>query len=219
MERMGLIPHFRGVLIHDCLGAYFTFLMCWHGLCNAHLQRELTYLFEELDQTWAAIMIELLLKAKDLAEREVAREEGSRRIIGEGRLEKMLKSYDAILELGYSQNPEPPPNPKGQRGKVARGKALNLLDRFAKYREEILGFFLYPGLYPYDNNLAERDVRMTKVREKISGTFRSEEHAEGLCGIRSIISSGRKQGRSMLATLSDLVTRPSELGLSLAQGS
>jgi hypothetical protein len=85
MERMGLIPRYRSVLIHDCLGAYFTFLMCWHGLCNAHLQRELTYLFEELDQTWAAILIELLLKAKDLAEREMARKEGSRRIIGEGR--------------------------------------------------------------------------------------------------------------------------------------
>lgn len=219
MERMGLIPRYRGVLIHDCLGAYFTFLMCWHGLCNAHLQRELTYLFEELDQTWAAIMIELLLKAKDLAEREMAREEGSPRIIGEGRLKKVLESYDAILTFGYAQNPEPPPKPKGQRGKIARGKALNLLDRFDKYREEILGFFLYPGLYPYDNNLAERDVRMTKVREKISGTFRSEEHAKGFCDIRSIISSVRKQGRAMLATLSNLITRPSELGLSLAQGS
>ena len=164
-------------------------------------------------------MIELLLKAKDLAEREVAREEGSRRIIGEGRLEKTLESYDAILAFGYSQNPEPPPKPKGQRGKVARGKALNLLDRFDKYREEILGFFLYPGLYPYDNNLAERDVRMMKVREKISGTFRSEEHAKGFCDIRSIISSARKQSRAMLATLSDLITRPSELGISLAQGS
>ena len=87
-----------------------------------------------------------------------------------------------------------------------------MLDRFDKYREEILGFFLYP----YDNNLAERDVRMMKVREKISGTFRSDEHAKGFCDIRSIISSARKQGRAMLATLSDLISRPSKLGFSLA---
>lgn len=219
MERMGLIPRYQGVLIHDCLGAYFTFQNCRHGLCNAHLLRELIYLYEELDQTWAAIMIELLLKAKDLAERELEREEGSPRVIGKGRLEKTLKSYDNILTFGYRENPEPPPKSKGQRGKPPRGKALNLLDRFDKYREEIMGYFLYPGLHPYDNNLAERDVRMTKVREKISGTFRSDEHANGFCDIRSIISSARKQGRAMLATLSDLITHPSKLGLSLAQGS
>lgn len=219
MERMGLIPRYRGVLIHDCLGAYFTYVKCRHGLCNAHLQRELTYLFEELDQTWAALMIELLLKAKDLAEREMARVEGSARVIGEARMQKMLESYDAIVALGYEQNPEPPPKPKGQRGKVARGKALNLLDRFAKYREEIMGFFLNPGLYPYDNNLSERDVRMMKVREKISGTFRSEEHGKGFCDLRGIISSARKQGRAILATLGDLITRPYELGLSLTQES
>ena len=219
MEHMGLIPRYQGVLIHDCLGAYFTFGNCRHGLCNIHLLRELTYLHEELDQTWAAIMIELLLKAEDLAERELAREEGSPRVIGKGRLEKTLKSYDGILAMGYRENPEPPPKPEGQRGKPARGKALNLLDRFDKYREEIMGYFLYPGLYPFDNNLSERDVRPTKVREKISGTFRSEEHARGFCLIRSVISSGRKQGRRMLETLSGLITNPTKLGLSLAKGS
>lgn len=218
MERMGLIPRYQGVLIHDCLGAYFTFQNCLHGLCNAHLLRELIYLHEELGQTWAAIMIELLLKAKDLAEREVAREEGSPRVIGKGRLEKTLKSYDGILAMGYRENPEPPPKPKGQRGKAARGKALNLLDRFDKYREEILGYFLYPELYPFDNNLAERDIRPIKVREKISGTFRSEEHARGFCLIRSIILSGRKQGRRVLETLSELIKNPGGIGLSLAEG-
>jgi transposase len=147
------------------------------------------------------------------------REEGSRRVIGEGRLKKILNRYNEILSAGYTLNPEPPPKPKGQRGRVARGKALNLLDRFDKYREEIMGYFLYPGLYPYDNNQAERDVRMMKVREKISGTFRSEEHAKGFCDIRSIISSARKQSRAMLTTLSELIGQPTTLGLSLAQGS
>jgi len=219
MNRMGLIPHYRGLLIHDCLRAYFTFQNCRHGICNAHTQRELTYLHEQLEQGWSAEMIELLLEAKDLAEREMNREEGSRRVIGEGRLKKILSRYDEILSAGYARNPPPLPKPKGQRGRVARGKPLNLLDRFDKYREEIMGYFLYPGLYPYDNNQAERDVRMMKVREKISGTFRSENHAKGFCDIRSIISSARKQGRAMLTTLSELITQPTTLGLSLAQRS
>jgi hypothetical protein len=219
MERMNLLPHFKNLLIHDCLGAYFTFTYCRHGLCNAHTERELTYLHEQLGQAWAAEMIELLLEAKDLAEREINREEGSRRVTGEGRLGKILNRYNKVLSAGYALNPGPPPKPTGQRGRVARGKALNLLNRFDKYREEIMGYFLYPGLYPYDNNQAERDVRMMKVREKISGIFRSVEHANGFCDIRSIISSARKQRRAMLTTLSELISHPSTLGFSLAQGS
>jgi transposase len=82
-----------------------------------------------------------------------------------------------------------------------------------------MGYFLYPGLYPYDNNQVERDVRMMKVREKISGTFRGEEHAKGFSDIRSIISSARKQSRARLTTLSELIGQPTTLGLSLAQGS
>jgi transposase len=155
MERMGMLPRFENLLIHDCLGAYFTFENCLHGLCNAHLQRELTYLHEELDQSWAGEMIELLIEAKDLSEREIDREEGSRRIIGKGRLDKILGRYQALLDQGYRGNPEPPPKPKGQRGRVKRGKPLNLLDRLAKRWEQILGYFLHPGLYPYDNNQAE----------------------------------------------------------------
>ena len=219
MERMDLIPRYQGLLMHDCLSAYFTFDNCRHGLCNAHLQRELIYLYEELDQSWAAIMLELLLKAKDLAERETARAEGSRRVIGKGRIRKMRQSYEQILTFGYRQNPEPPPRSDKQRGRVARGKALNLLDRFAKYQEEILGYFLNPGIQPYDNNQAERDVRMMKVREKISGTFRSADHAKGFCDLRSIISSARKQGRAMLPVLGELLRAPFRLGNLLANRS
>ena len=218
MERMGLLPRFKNLLIHDCLGAYFTFTDCQHGLCNAHLQRELTYLHEELDQSWAREMIDLLLEAKNLAERERAREEQTRRIIGKGRLQKILNRYHTILNQGYLLNPEPPPKPKGQRGRVKRGKALNLLDRLSVRWEQILGYFLYPELYPYDNNQAERDVRPMKVREKISGTFRSEKHGESFCDIRSVISSTRKQGRTILETLTEMLSSPEALGQSLAQG-
>ena len=217
MERMGLLPHFGNVLIHDSLGAYFTFTNCSHGLCNAHIQRELTYLHEELDQSWAGELIELMLKAKELAQRESNREKGSRRIIGQGRRDQTLTRYSGLLTQGYENNPEPPPKRKGRRGRPKRGKTLSLLDRLKNRQDEILGYFLHPGLYPYDNNQAERDVRMMKVREKISGTFRSEGHGKGFCEIRSIISSVRKQRRPMLDCLAQLIDAPASLGSSLAQ--
>lgn len=218
MERMGLLARFKNLLIHDCLGAYFGYPDCLHGLCNAHLQRELTYLHEQLDEEWAGEMIELMLEAKDLAEREMNRDENSRHVIGEGRLQKILTRYDDLLACGYALNPEPPPREKGQKGRPKRGKILSLLDRFDRYRQEIMGYFLYPGVWPYDNNQAERDVRMMKVREKISGTFRSGEHGKGFCDLRGIISSSRKQGRSILESLTRLMASPADLGNSLAQG-
>jgi len=219
MDRMDLLPHFKNLLIHDCLGAYFTLTNCLHGLCNAHHQRELTYLHEQHDQSWAGEMIGLLLEAKNLAERELSREEGSRRVIGKGRLNKILDRYFEILRRGYRVNPEPPPKPKGQKGPVKRSKSLNLLKRMHQRWEQILGYFHYPGLYPYDNNQAERDVRMMKVREKISGTFRSAKHGKAFCDIRSVISSSRKQDRPILETLRRLLVAPAALGESLAQGS
>jgi transposase len=219
MERMEILPNFKNLLIHDCLGAYFTFTGCRHGLCNPHLLRELTYLHEQLDQTWAGEMIRLILRAKDLADREQARPENARRVIGPGRLENILTEYHELLDWGYAVNPEPPPNPPGKKGRPARGKSLNLLDRLRKYWEEVLGFFFYPGVYPFSNNQAEQDVRMMKVREKLSGGSRNEDYGKGFCHVRSIISSARKQGRNLFETLTALQASPLNLGYSLAQGS
>jgi transposase len=217
MERLGILPHFRNLLVHDCLAAYFTFTECRHSLCNPHLLRELTYLHEELDQNWAGEMIEVILRAKSLADRELERAEKARRVIGPGRLRQVLTDYHEALDRGYAVNPEPPPNPLGKKGRPARGKVLNLLDRMQKHWEEILGFFFYPGVYPFSNNQAEQDVRMMKVREKVSGGSRSEAYGQGFCQVRSIISSARKQGRNMLATLVALQASPLALGHSLAQ--
>ena len=101
--------------------------------------------------------------------------------------------------------------------RVKRGKALNLLHRLDKRPCEIMVFFALPeASIPYDNNQAERDLRMMKVREKISGTFRSEEHGRAFCELRGIVSSVRKQGRDMLASLKELVLSPAKLGKSLA---
>ncbi|MBC7979665.1 MAG: IS66 family transposase [Armatimonadetes bacterium] len=217
MERGGLISRYSGNLIHDCLGAYETFLDCHHFYCNAHLQRELTYLHEEMHQPWAADMIDLLLEAKALADLERARLPGTRRVIGERTEERIISRDTRIVLTGLAANPEPPPPPPGTKGRIKRGKPLNLLRRLDRRPLEIMGFFVNPEV-PYDNNQAERDLRMMKVREKISGTFRSGDHGPAFCDIRSIISSVRKQSRGMLDSLVKLIASPTMLGEELASG-
>ena len=210
MKRLGLLGRFRGKLIHDFLSSYYR-LLCRHYLCAAHLLRELTYLHEQMDEPWAKEMIELLLEAKKLREREEAREPGSRRVIGEKTRQRIWMRYCEIILAGLAINPEPPPAPKGKRGRVKRSKALNLLIRLEERCEEIMGFFEYEAI-PLDNNQGERDLRMMKTREKISGTFRSEEHATWFAEIRSVVSTARKQSRNLLDTLAGMLRAPQQLG-------
>lgn len=217
MLRMGLLERFRGALIGDCLGAYNLFTVCWHYYCNAHLQRELVYVLEQMEQQWAGEMIDLLLEAKKLRERENARSQGQRRVIGAATRERIQTRYCDIVMKGLKINPEPPPLPgKKKRGRIKRSKPLNLLIRLDTSYLRIMGFFEFENV-PYDNNQAERDLRMMKVREKISGTFRSEDHARAFCDIRSIISCARKQSKGMLTTLATLVESPESLGCDLAK--
>ncbi len=217
MERMGLLPHYRGSLVHDCLGAYFKFEKCRHFLCNAHLQRELIYVHEEMGQSWAGDMIELLLDAKKIIEQASPDGKTGRKKVPQKIRDRIWARHCKIILEGLEMNPEPPAPPPGKRGRVKRSKPLNLLIRLEDRVEEIMGFFEY-GHVPYDNNQAERDLRMMKVREKISGTFRAETHAKAFCGIRSIISSARKQSYAILETLTDLIKSPKALGKKLAEG-
>ena len=215
MNRLGLLGRFRGKLIHDFLGSYYR-LLCQHFLCGAHLLRELIYLHEEMEQAWAGDMIELLLDAKKLRERENSRAPGAKRIIGEKTRQRIRSRYCEIVLAGLAINPEPPPKPK-QRGRVKRSKALKLLIRLEDRYEEVMGYFEYEDL-PFDNNQAERDLRMMKTREKISGTFRSEDHARLFADIRSVISTTRKQSRNLLSTLGEMLRAPGTLGDSLVKG-
>lgn len=169
-----------------------------------------------MDQPWAKDMIELLLEAKKLRDRENARGPRQRRVIGEQTLRRIQRRFSRIVLAGLAMNPEPPPNPK-RRGRVKRGKALNLLIRLEERYEEIMGFFEYEDV-PFDNNQAERDLRMMKTREKISGTFRAGEHAMLFADIRSVVSTARKQSRNLLASLAEMLHAPKALGDSLADG-
>ena len=216
MNRIGLLGGFTGRLVHDFLSGYYLFDYL-HQLCAAHLLRELIYLKEQMEQAWAGDMIELLLEAKNLVARERSRAEGARHVIGERTRQRIRVRYAEIVLEGLALHPEPPDPPPGTKGRKKRSKPLNLLIRLDERYEEIMGFFEYPGV-PFDNNQAERDLRMMKVREKISGTFRSEKHAEAFCDLRAVISSATKQGRDLLKTLDELIRSPETLGASLARG-
>ncbi|MCF6313898.1 MAG: transposase [Verrucomicrobiales bacterium] len=155
-------------------------------------------------------MYDLLLEAKKLRTRENARAPDSRKVIGKQTQARIELRYDEIIEEGRKLNPEPP-RKAGQRGRLARGKALNMLRRLDTRRDEIFSFFTDAEV-PFDNNQAERDLRMMKTREKISGTFRSEKNAEAFCALRSVISTARKQSYRVIDILTEVIHAPKSLG-------
>lgn len=181
----GIIEGYTGIAIHDYWSAYHD-MTERHGLCNAHHLRELRYLFEEMEQPWAGRMMTFLRTAK----KQVETATDAKMKLEPTAIEKLRTEYDEIIAEGYASNPEPPPKPPGQRGRQARGKALNLLDRFANRPTEVLAF-LYEGA-PFDNNHAERDLRMMKTRQKISGCFKSEEVLTAFVETRSVLATAKK---------------------------
>lgn len=195
-DEIGILPHFEGTACHDSFRTYLSYA-CKHALCNAHHLRELTYLEEELNQKWAAEMKRLLLEIKQSVEEAV--EKGAKSLEGE-KIESFEGRYEKILKKGYRVESRKPSLATGKRGPKKQSKAKNLLDRLSRYRKETLRF-MYDFEVPFDNNLAERDLRMMKVQQKISGSFRSEEGAKIFCRIRGYISTMRKQGHNVLTAL------------------
>jgi transposase len=200
-DEIGILPRFRGHLIHDNLAFYFLYLLAPHGLCNAHHLRELMAVAEMGEQVWAQRMIEFLRAAKALVEE--AYEAGESELPAET-LERMAFLFEAIVALGMAENPLPPPKPPPHKpGRRAKGKARNLVERFASRKAEILRF-VHHFKVPFDNNLAERDIRMMKLQQKISGCFRSWEGAYQFARLRSYLSTIRKQGLSVWEALGSL---------------
>lgn len=200
-DTIGVLPQFRGTLVHDAWATYFIYKSLAHALCNAHHLRDLTAIVENDQQQWAALMISFLLAAKQQV--DTARDEG-RTALPPDTIERIHQLYDAIVTLGLAENPLPEAKPPpGKRGKRKKTKGRNLVERFEKYKDAIL-HFVHDFKVPFDNNLAERDIRMMKVQQKISGCFRSREGAEQYCRLRSYISTIRKQGLSVWEALGSL---------------
>ncbi len=188
MDEAGILANYRGRAVHDFWRSYFDYA-CDHALCNAHLLRELTFLWEEQSQQWAKGMIDHLLAIKEAV--AVASANGMDALPA-SQQERILEHYERILTEGYAQNPAAAPYKK-LRGRRKQTKALNLLDRFRDHPNDILAF-MRDFAVPFDNNPSERDLRMVKLRQKSSGTFRSFQSLVNFCRIRGYVSTARKNG-------------------------
>ena len=193
IDEINVLPRYRGTCVHDGWLAYTHYNQCRHALCGVHLLRELIY-FEELSgetKAWAAPLKDLLLEMKGEVER--VREEGAKRL-AEERLWSLMASYDRLVAEGL-EAALPPELPE-----QVRKQARNLLLRLERRKQELLRF-LTDFSVPFDNNQAERDLRMVKLQQQTSGCFRSEEGARRFCRIRSYLSTMRKQGKEVLPAL------------------
>jgi transposase len=197
MDEAGILPEFKGVSMHDALPSYFQYTLCTHALCNAHHLRELKLMFEHDEQGWAAAMAALL--------RDIWRVVKNHRQAGVSSLSERLaegfeRCYDEILQSALKEIPSLPDPPPDKRGRRKQPPAKNLYDRLLKHKEAVLRF-MHDFQVPFDNNQAERDIRMIKAQQKISGTFRQVERAKVFCRIRGYISTAKKQGQNVLNAL------------------
>lgn len=201
-KEIGILPKFDGIFMHDGWQSYFTYDGD-HALCNAHHLRELTFLEEQHGQAWAGGMKSLLKTA--YARVRQAKDLGAERLPGFTVLEFEAR-YAAILEAGRIETEGllrpalETPDPPKKRGRKKQHPAKNLLDRLRRYRLETLRF-VHDFAVPFDNNLAERDLRMVKVQQKVSGCFRTQTGAEVFCRLRGYLSTIRKQGQPVLENL------------------
>lgn len=198
MEAMGILSEFEGYAVHDHWASYYGF-DCYHVLCNAHHLRELIHADEQYDQQWAAKLINCLLEAK--AEVDAVRMSG-KTALRSSRVRYYESRYSRILRDGCHELPIIAAPKVKKRGRVKQHKVKNLHDRLVFHKHETLAF-VYDLDVPFDNNLAERDVRMAKVKQKISGCFRSEHGAHRFCRFRGYLSTARKQSRNILESLRD----------------
>jgi len=196
MDDIGILPGFGGRAIHDFWKPYLEY-DCDHGFCNAHLLRELIFANEELGQKWAKKMIRFLLKVKDA----VGEMRATTDCLPNDDIRRLERRYRRILNMGDAETPLlPSTSCKKKRGRPKKEKARNLLERFERYPKEILAF-MYDFRVPFDNNLSERDIRMIKLRQKISGTFRSAEWGRAFCQTRSYISTARKNAVNVIEAI------------------
>jgi transposase len=197
-DRVGILPEFKGVGVHDALPSYLK-RDIEHALCNAHLLRELTALEEETRQRWPTQLKTVMIDMKARVEQAVDRGADHLRSDVQARLEL---EYDRLVKRALSSNPRPK-YPPGQKGRPRASPARNLAERLLKHKDSVLRF-MRDFRVPFDNNQAERDLRMMKVRQKISGCFRSLEGAQAFAKIRSYVSTARKQGYGALDALRSL---------------
>jgi transposase len=201
MRAMGILPVLEGRAMHDHWKSYFTFDQCQHALCNAHHLRELQFVVDQYQQSWAKEMIQVLLDIKAAVDAAPLEQIS----LAPERLTHFEQRYDELISQGLKANPPPAHPPPKKRGRKKQSPPKNLLDRLQQFKPQVLAF-MYDFRVPFDNNLAERDVRMVKIKQKISGAFRTRTGAETFCAIRSYISTVRKHNLNVIGAIYDALS-------------
>ena len=192
-DYIDILPNFKGTAIHDCWNTYFKY-DCDHGLCNVHHLRDLKAVEEFSSQKWTIDMTSLLMEIKKTVDIKKLISDK----LEQDKINGFKKRYDRIIKAGLGQNPIAKVRDGiKKRGRIKQSKAKNLLDRLKVHWRETLAF-MYDFSIPFDNSQAERDIRMMKVQQKISGTFRSVDGAKTFCRIRGYISTVRKNSFSVI---------------------
>ncbi len=206
MDASGVLPNFKGVAIHDCWMPYFKYKDIGHAVCNAHLLRELQSVIENYpEQTWADTMTKLLLRMKKTKDRFLDK---GKTELSDYYLNGFSLLYDQIIGEARKQNPIGMKQ-AGKRGRQKKGKALALAERLAKYKTEVC-LFTKDFSIPFDNNQAERDVRMIKIKQKVAGCFRTKEGADTFATIMSYIGTTSKHGINAYAAIKGALAGRSE---------
>lgn len=201
-ESIGILPEFRGTAIHDGLRSYFEYTKCKHGLCNAHHLRELKYVDQTSSYKWPKEFFDFLLKTKNSLERSKRRR--SRKLV-----QKIDRQYDRLLKRAYAEMgaPDEWKEEKWIRGKRKKHRKQQkrdperlLLNRLRDHRTAVLAFVSNKDI-PFTNNDSERDLRMAKTKQKVSGCFRSGTGADSFCRGRSYVSTNQKNNIQPLQAL------------------
>jgi hypothetical protein len=194
IEAINIIPRYGGTIIHDCWASYLAYDQCGHGLCGSHLLRELTFVVEANAYPWAANIKRLLQQTCALVGKRESKH------LCESEYKNLRKRYRNILTRGEKQLPPIPPRRNGKRGRLAKSDAHNLWERLKRHEEAVL-LFAKLSHVPFTNNRAERDLRMSKVKQKVSGCFRTRQYAEAYCRISSYLQTMANRGYNPLVAI------------------
>ncbi len=197
MEDAGILGACSGTAVHDHWKPYFRYEGCGHALCNAHHLRALQCIDKQYQQPWANDMAELLLKIKAAVDETPAPAIS----VLPTQLEAFAQRYDEVVKAGIEANPLTAPE-RNQRGRPQQPPPLNLAMRLHDFKGQVLAF-MYDFRVPFDNNQGERDIRMVKVKQKVSGGFRTLEGAKRFGRIRGYISTARKHAKNIFEAIRD----------------
>jgi hypothetical protein len=194
IDTIGVIPRYGGVVIHDCWASYLAYDHCDHGLCGSHLLRELTFIVEANGYAWATNMKRLLQQTCAKVSKRKCKK------LTKTEYTNLQKRYRNILTRGEKELPPIPPRQNGKRGRIAKSDAHNLWERLNQHETAVLLFAKLPHV-AFTNNRAERDLRMSKVKQKVSGCFRTRQYAEAWCRISSYLQTMANQGYNPLVSI------------------